>query len=1522
MNIDVNINCARLVIDSNMDLTFVLCTVAALSVYANSQYMNGTEEKGLIFTARNTRGTRAALWHLPTMPPYDEVPETVTIVPFNDRFLQFYSLDVDFRKKIVYIYDRHYRSLLAVENYTASMDNIAREKPFHLGVSTGTVQIAVDWLSHTIYWTDSTYRWIAAAPGAIEKMDNDIYKIIADTNLYHPDGMTLDPLDGFLFWTDSGLYPKIERSDMAGRDRKTLITKGLISPISLETDIANKRIYWIDTATENIESSKYDGTDRLTLKRITLSTLFDLAIFRDVLAVTDINSNRIMFFNTTNGEKAAASIYLSRYITYNIATYFLESQPLRADDPCLALNCTHMCITTATGGECACAEGFVFNQSTNSCDENSKVYHRAMILADDTSICLTDIRVAADTSYVCVTIFDFDTSWFPNNTLPPNESRSTIAYLDVSMKNRVLYIADSSGHIFRRSVDLPKEDIALDLLTTASGRITGLAYDWTDNNLYWSQSNGAIFVINVDDSATRRVLANAGNITNLVVVPHVRRLGFTTAGTIKAVLMDGTNMTTVFSEENSNTTISELVVDYDEHMFYWVSTSSTRTYMYKMTIYGNETRTTINSNIDRTTSLIAVYKGYIKWMYPNPVSSRRTYYKSVSKLAPTATTSGSFNLRAVALKMLDASVQNMETDKCAYLNGGCEQICISYHTDENTFERKCECSAGYTSVNTNCILKTISPVDFAIVYDTTYTNVMQIDLRTNEQAVVPLKDVSYVFGLLYDIETKRIIWSERGNPIVYSAFLNGTGVKVVGKTGSSVVTRFAKDETTGNIYYTSMSTSLDQHVGVITPSGDTIYLVDYFLGDAKGSIAVHPGSGKMYYVVCAYPNSYIAEANMDGSDVRKLITDVHTPDGLAIDYINNFIYWTDVYENTIRRCNLTLNGTNCSTIINETKSTTVIIRDLVVEGDIIFYTGYEKDYVVAYNMTSKTSQSYGKDLGRLADLLIYTSSSVNKQPVNKACQSNNGRGDCSAVCLPKGSTDRTCKCNTGENLQEDGRTCSNVYNCNSLIVQPDSTLVTISSMCEKRLNDMCAFKCPDGYIVKNASVLMVKCLNDGWDMQTEILCIKKSADACNNDTLSNGRLDNCFLPTVGSTCNFTCDAGYAKSADNVMCSNSLLWLPNDSCKATTTPTTTTITTTTTMTPFKTIPPATLTTTLTTTTKTTTITTTPRTTPTTTLTTTTKPTNRTTTPRTTPSTTVKTIPPATPTTTPTTTLTTTTKTTTHRTTPTTTPPTTGKTIPPTTTTTAPTTTQSTTTEKTTYKATPTTTPTTTLTTTTKTTKPTTTTKTTTAITSLCMTSANAIPNGSFNKSCVNPKAGHTCSFSCYPGYTQMNTTVKCENDAKWDPSNPCQEIQGDKSSQVASAGGFSGTKIGIGFGIAIALVVVIAGAVALFIFIKRRRSTEVPYSNASFHAEDENISIENPGYMTTARMNDHGICPAQIDHVTFDPLPTVPVKQDEDGFVNPLYGATVQPGADRNQQADNGEPFYASSHIAYDNSTFT
>ena len=65
----------------------------------------------------------------------------------------------------------------------------------HEGVSEATVQIALDWLSHTLYWVDPGFGWIAAAPGDPSRIDEDLHKIIIN-DLDKPDGLALDPLAG------------------------------------------------------------------------------------------------------------------------------------------------------------------------------------------------------------------------------------------------------------------------------------------------------------------------------------------------------------------------------------------------------------------------------------------------------------------------------------------------------------------------------------------------------------------------------------------------------------------------------------------------------------------------------------------------------------------------------------------------------------------------------------------------------------------------------------------------------------------------------------------------------------------------------------------------------------------------------------------------------------------------------------------------------------------------------------------------------------------------------------------------------------------------------------------------------------------------------------------------------------------------------------------------------------------------------------------------------------------------------
>ena len=54
----------------------------------------------------------------------------------------------------------------------------------------------------------------------------------------------------YVFWTDWGSSPKIERAELDGSNRKVLVTKDLIWPNGLTVDKATSRILWADARTE------------------------------------------------------------------------------------------------------------------------------------------------------------------------------------------------------------------------------------------------------------------------------------------------------------------------------------------------------------------------------------------------------------------------------------------------------------------------------------------------------------------------------------------------------------------------------------------------------------------------------------------------------------------------------------------------------------------------------------------------------------------------------------------------------------------------------------------------------------------------------------------------------------------------------------------------------------------------------------------------------------------------------------------------------------------------------------------------------------------------------------------------------------------------------------------------------------------------------------------------------------------------------------------------------------------------
>lgn len=95
-----------------------------------------------------------------------------------------------------------------------------------------------------------------------------------------------------MYWTDVGEDPKIERAGMDGLRRSVLISTNIYWPNGLTIDYVNSKIYWIDAKLEYIRSCNLDGSDEVIFPH-QLAHPFALTLFDGTLFWTDWKTRSI-----------------------------------------------------------------------------------------------------------------------------------------------------------------------------------------------------------------------------------------------------------------------------------------------------------------------------------------------------------------------------------------------------------------------------------------------------------------------------------------------------------------------------------------------------------------------------------------------------------------------------------------------------------------------------------------------------------------------------------------------------------------------------------------------------------------------------------------------------------------------------------------------------------------------------------------------------------------------------------------------------------------------------------------------------------------------------------------------------------------------------------------------------------------------------------------------------------------------------------------------------------------------------
>ncbi|XP_055605814.1 low-density lipoprotein receptor-like [Uranotaenia lowii] len=250
--------------------------------------------------------------------------------------------------------------------------------------------LAVDWIYNHIYFTD-----IKKSTIELTNFDGNMGKILIKDDLEIPRAIALDPVDGWMYWTDWGTSPRIERAGMDGTHRQVIVNYEVKWPNGLTLDLVRKRVYWVDAKLNTIASCNYDGSKRSVVLYSAdyLRHPFSITTFEDYVYWTDWDKEAVFKANKFNGkdlEPVTAQHMLQHPMTIHV--YHPYRQP-DGINHCQAVNghCSHLCLpapqinSRSPKISCACPTGLKLMDDGLMCVEDVSATTKASVPTHATS---------------------------------------------------------------------------------------------------------------------------------------------------------------------------------------------------------------------------------------------------------------------------------------------------------------------------------------------------------------------------------------------------------------------------------------------------------------------------------------------------------------------------------------------------------------------------------------------------------------------------------------------------------------------------------------------------------------------------------------------------------------------------------------------------------------------------------------------------------------------------------------------------------------------------------------------------------------------------------------------------------------------------------------------------------------------------------------------------------------------------------------------------------------------------------